>query len=211
MKKLNNYITERLKLTSKTSNYTCKPKNEQELHKILEERLKENKDADLNDIDVSEITYMGYKAFNNHYGLFEGLDPHNIKIDQWDVSNVTNMDHIFFSCRNLNCDVSDWDMSNVNSVSSMFENCVVFDCDLSNWNVRKITNMEYMFTCCERFKGKGLENWDVENVTDMKYMFWNCYQFNNDLNCWNTKNVKRLECMFSGCRILNKEPKWYKR
>ena len=90
MKNLNNYIIERLHITKKTSIYNYFPKTKEELRKILEERLTKDKNADLNDIDVSQITNM--------FELFYKLDPHNIDISNWDVSNVTNMSYMFLNC-----------------------------------------------------------------------------------------------------------------
>ena len=118
MKNLDNYITEKLHINKNTSIYNYFPKTKEELRKILEERLTEDKDADLNDIDVSEITNMGVSE--DLYGLFEGLDPHNIDISEWDVSKVNNMRYMFYRCYNFNCDLSKWDVSNVTDMHSMF-------------------------------------------------------------------------------------------
>ena len=90
MKTIFNYIQEKLNISSK---YTCKPKDRFELKNIIEERLKKDKDADLNDIDVSGITNMNL--------LFWTLDPHNIDISEWDVSNVKDMNFMFFRCTSL--------------------------------------------------------------------------------------------------------------
>ena len=77
-----------------------------ELRELMEDRLKKDKNADLNDIDVSNIKYME--------GLFVGLDPHNIKIDKWDVSKVTDMGGMFSYCRNFEGKgLENWDVSNV--------------------------------------------------------------------------------------------------
>ena len=183
MKTLDNYITERLKLTSKTSRYSCQPKSFNELRDILEKRLKEDKNADLNDIDVSKIINMGWKGFRANKGLFEDLDPHDIDISEWNVSKCTNMNSMFCSCENFNCDLSNWDVSNVE-------------------------DMNHMFTCCEHFKGKGLENWNVENVTDMSGMFYNCVNFNANLSKWNVSNVEYMNSMFYGCKSLKNKPTW---
>ena len=148
MKKLNNYITERLKLSSKSNTYTCKPKNRLELREILKERLAKDKDADLNDIDVSEITNFVVIVGGSATGLFEGLDPHNIKIDQWDVSNVTDMFSLFYECENFNCDLSNWNVSKVTNMDYMFDGCEKFNCDLSNWNVSNVKFMDSTFDYC---------------------------------------------------------------
>ena len=111
MKTIDTYINEKLNL----SKYTCKPKDRLELKKIIEERLKEDKDANLNDIDVSDITDM--------HNLFYQLDPHNIDISEWDVSNVKDMLGMFYDCENFNSDLSEWDVSNVKDMDFMFDGC----------------------------------------------------------------------------------------
>ena len=179
MKNLDNYITERLKLTS-DSLYTCKPKDKFELMQIIEDRLKQNKDADLNDIDVSKITDMSYLFWD-----FADLDPHNIKIDKWDVGNVTKMNKMFYNCKNINVDVSEWDVSSVKDMELMFNNCQNFDSDLSGWNVSKVEYMKFMFYNCGKFKGKGLEKWNTKNVKEMEFMFDYCYSMDRLPNWYN--------------------------
>ena len=79
--------------------YNYFPTSKKQLRQIIINLLNERgKDADMNDIDVSNITDMS--------NLFDGLDPHNIDISKWDVSFVTNMMSMFFNCDNFNCDLS---------------------------------------------------------------------------------------------------------
>ena len=151
------------KANNKT-NYTVQPKTKDELKEIIKDTFK-IKQYDLNFIDTSKITDMSE--------LFININ-HNFDVSKWDVSNVTNMNHMFFYCKNFDCDLSNWDVSNVTDMNSMFAFCNKFDCDLSNWDVSNVTCMYRMFFCCENFKGKGLENWDVSNVTDMASMFFRC-------------------------------------
>ena len=131
MKRIDNYIIEKLKIgkTFKIK-YTCQPENKDELRAILEERLAEDKDADLNDIDVSKITDMGFDKDNT--GLFEDLDPHDIDVSQWNVSNVEDMGGIFWGCENFNCDLSNWNVSDVINMRHMFNGCKKFNSDLSD-------------------------------------------------------------------------------
>ena len=104
MKTINNYIQEKLNL----SKGIIKPKFKDEIQWIIKERLQKDKNADLNDIDVSGIKDMSY--------LFTGVNPHNIDISEWDVSNVKNMFNMFNYCDNFNCDLSEWDVSNVTNM-----------------------------------------------------------------------------------------------
>ena len=150
MKSLVNFIQEGLKLGSskiKSEEYTEHPKIKDELRDILIERLPDDPNADLNDIDVSAITDMSY--------LFAGLDPHNIKIDRWDVSNVINMTSMFNGRKNFNADISGWDVKNVTYMNYMFDGCKKFDQDLSSWQLPNITyNTRYL---------KAFANTPIEN------------------------------------------------
>ena len=116
MKKLNQYITEKLRINKDSIKYHYYPKNKKELRSLIQKLLKERgNDTDLNDIDVSNITDMSE--------LFKDLDIHNIDISEWDVSNVENMEYMFFGCENFNSDLSNWDVSNVKYMGHMFYEC----------------------------------------------------------------------------------------
>jgi len=139
MERISTYISEKLRVT-KSNKYSCRPKTKKELRKILEERLSKDKDADLNDIDVSLVEDMSY--------LFYRLDPHKIDISQWDVSNVKNMEGMFYNCNEFNSDLSQWDVSSVTNIGYMFYNCKNFNSDLSQWDVYKVKYMSNMFNGC---------------------------------------------------------------
>ena len=144
MRQINDYITEKFKINSKTvksNNYTCQPQTRTELIETLEKRLKEDKNANLNDIDISKVWDMS--------SLFSesatNLDPHNIDISEWDVSHVKNMRSMFYDCENFNCDLSKWDVSNVKDMSMMFYGCESFDSDLSKWDVSNVNSSNIVF------------------------------------------------------------------
>ena len=144
MKTIDNYINEKLNLS--VHKYTCEPKNVIELAEILNKRIKKNEDADLNDIDISNLTDMRW--------AFSGLDPHNIDISEWDMSNITMTSGMFYGCRNFNCDLSGWDVSNVKDMRYMFEGCEKFNCDLSDWDVSNVKDMHNIFKECTSLKNK---------------------------------------------------------
>ena len=152
MKNLNNYIFEKLNIKDIKRQYNYFPKTKGELRQILEERLKEDQDADLNDIDVSEITNMK--------DLFGHLAPHNIDISEWNVSNVKDMRFAFASCVNFNSNLSKWDVSNVKDMSHMFYDCQNFNADLSKWDVSNVNDMGDIFYACTSLK--NMPSWYKE-------------------------------------------------
>lgn len=215
MKSINNYISEALiKKDTKINIYNYFPKNIHELRKIIEERLEDNPNANLNDIDVSKITSFCDTTRGKYKdrGLFEDLDPHKIDISNWDVSNVTSMRHAFFDCHNLECDVSMWNVSNVTTMSNMFHDCWLFDCDLSRWKVTNCESFFGMFVRCYEFLGKGLDKWDISNAEDVAHMFNGCNKLNINLSNWRINAIEEWHNMFNKCETMIKNnliPDWY--
>ena len=121
------------------------PKTRDELIEYIKEQLKiQGPDANLNIIDVSEITDM--------QSLFFRLYPHNIDISKWDVSKVEDMSGMFVGCEKFNSDLSKWNVSRVKYMSYMFSGCKNFNSDLSKWDVSKVKTMNYMFNGCKSLK-----------------------------------------------------------
>ena len=205
--------------------------NEDLKNKILE-LYKEQGEGET--LDVSSLTNC--IKCNDFSSIFQGYDrvKHIIGLEDWDVSEVTNMNHMFEGCENFNCDLSNWDVSNVEDMRSMFSDCINFNSDLSNWDVSNVKNMhsifwdcthfnsdlskwdvsnvedmESMFLGCENFNS-DLSNWNVSKVEDMYNMFWGCTNFNSDLSKWDVSNVEDKEGMFDGCKSLKQIPSWYK-
>ena len=127
MKQINKYIQERLHINKDTSNYyNYHPKTKEELKKLVNNLIKERgNEADLNDIDTSEITDMSYMFT---YSKFNG------DISNWDVSKVKNMGYMFWdsSFTGKNGDLSNWDVSNVKNMSYMF-NCSPLEKNPPKW------------------------------------------------------------------------------
>ena len=121
MKSLKNYIQEKLVIKkNKATNYKYFPETKEELREIIENRIKEEgSKVNLNDIDVSNITYMS--------DLFEdfSLSDFSGDISTWDISNVTNMSSMFVECVVFNQDISNWDVSKVKNSENVFSNCPI--------------------------------------------------------------------------------------
>ena len=78
-------------------------------------------------------------------------------------------------------EINNWDVSNVTDMERMFGSAESFNQPLNNWNVSKVTHMSYMFEYAESFN-QPLNKWNVSNVEDMEDMFNNAESFNQPLH-----------------------------
>ena len=196
------------KPVNRQSKYEYYPKNNMELRDTIIDLLRHGI-TDLNCIDVTKVTNLSW-VFSYVNNIIPVKD---IDISEWDVSNVINMNCMFYKCKEFNSDLSKWDVSKVTNMYSMFNDCEEFNCDLSNWNVSNVTNMLGMFFNCTEFVS-DISKWDVSKVKYMTSMFFNCKKFNSDLSKWDVYNVANMISMFDDCDTLiknNKIPIWYKR
>ena len=132
------------------------------IRQLVENAIEEHGvDADLNFIDVSQVTNM--------YALFEYSDFCG-DVSAWDVSRVTNMDSMFYCARMFNCDISDWDVRNVINFNYMFQGADVFNQPIRTWKTEKAEHMKQMFYDADKFE-QDLTNWQVDNVVEHSLMF----------------------------------------
>ena len=214
MKHLNTYITEYIvkkklnKFIDSEDHYEYTPKTKMELLDNIQE-LFDKGETDLNCIDTSAITDMSH-LFDSYFNKMPDI-KFNFDISGWNVSNVTNMQDMFFNCKYFDCDLSKWDVSNVTNMHSMFINCYKFTGKgLENWNVSNVENMCNIFRNCNIFTGKCIENWDTHSVENIKAAFFDDENFNADLSKWNISKVKSTLNLFKGCENFNGEwiSKW---
>jgi surface protein len=119
-------------------------------------------------------------------------------INNWDVSNVTNMGYMFGSCYSFNDDIGNWDVSNVVNMEQMFNGSSFNNggsSSINNWNVSGVTNMEGMFI--GSLFNQPISGWNVSNVQIMGTMFSNA-PFNQPIGNWDVSNVLFMAGMFGG-------------
>lgn len=127
---------------------------------------------DLSFVDTSLMTDMS-EVFNQALGWmnsdlvieFEMFEGYYFKIDNWDVSNVTNMSGMFEDLE-FEADLSEWDVSNVINMCGMFSGCGRFNSDLSGWNTSKVEDMYGMFHENYCFDADAITNWDTSGLKD---------------------------------------------
>ena len=205
MKEFNLYIQEKLKInsSSKISNYDYVAKNKVDLYNYINPIIHKNNNANLNNIDVSNITDMS--------DLFSGfgVSVGHIDISKWNVSNVENMSGIFLDCINFDCDLSKWDVSNVKDMSYMFSGTNINGKSIENWDVSNVEDMKLMFSECNNLNC-DLSKWDVSNVENMKWMFsYSKNSYIKGLDNWKLNEKCNYHSMFSKSSITI--PKWYKK
>ena len=107
------------------------------------------------------------------------------KIQDWDVSQVTNMTAAFEDKINFNGDISAWDTSSVTNMRQMFTRARAFNQSLNNWDVLSVVggNFNFMFYEADVFN-QPLSNWDVSSATNMAQMFNGASTYNQDLSGW---------------------------
>ena len=126
-----------------------------------------------------------------------------------DTSLITDMSHLFSGSGRMDFSgIEDWDVSNVTDMSFMFFDAKYFNQPLNSWNVSKVENMWGMFSGAKSFN-QPLDSWNVSKVTDMECMFENAKYFNQPLDSWNVRKVKNMEHMFLNTK-LKSIPKWYR-
>jgi hypothetical protein len=98
----------------------------------------------------------------------------NGDISKWDVSNVINMDGMFYFS-NFNGDISQWNVSNVECMSYMFSYSK-FTNDLSNWTPYKLEKMSCAFLGAKCFHPYWA---DYENIDERKLVIDNYVEKKN--------------------------------
>ncbi len=139
----------------------------------------------------------------NMYGVFSQTTVFNETIEHWNVGNVTDMGSMFQSAGSFNQPIGGWNVSKVTNMSGMFNNARAFNQTIENWDVSKVTSMLQMFTDATTFN-QPIGNWDVGNVINTGDMFNNATAFNQPIGDWDVSNVTNMNGMFANATAFNK-------
>ena len=72
--------------------------------------------------------------------------------------------------KQFNADLSRWDVSNVTDMQAIFFHAESFNCNLSSWNVEKVKNMMSMFSGAKKFDNNTIKGWRLKGK-ETSYMF----------------------------------------
>ena len=131
--------------------------------------------------------------------FFQSSNLNQIKLDNLETSNVTNMSQMFVQNKNLiQLNLSNFDTSRVTTMSQMFYGCSsLTNLDLNSFNTTNVTNMSMMFSMdlmsSDYMKLENIvfgKNFNTSKVTTMSQMFYGCDNLIRlDLTSFDTSNI----------------------
>lgn len=152
-----------------------------------------------NDPDVSKWDVSNVKDMN---GMFWNASSFNQPLDQWNTSNVADMYEMFSGASSFNQPLNNWNVSNVENMEKMFYKASSFNQPLKEWNTVKVENMNSMFSEASSFN-QNINSWNTSKVKYMSGMFNRATAFNQPLNSWDVSNVENMQNMFNQASSFN--------
>ena len=150
MKALSEYVSEQFLIGNdnvKIQDYDYHPMNKNELSKIIDQKIYDNR---VNKEDV-------------------------INMNDIDTSRIVDFTMLFYNRSDIkNIDISDWETGKVKSMKNMFAGCINLESigDISNWEVKNLKYMQNAFAFCKNLKDVGdLDKWKISSTTNIDNAF----------------------------------------
>jgi len=105
------------------------------------------------------------------------------EIEDWVVSQVTDMSNLFRDNEDFNDDISGWDVCSVIDMTHMFDGATTFNRDLSEWDMHNVTDMRYMFYKAAVFM-YPMEGWHIDAQAYLINMFLDSSVGRDQLPAW---------------------------
>ena len=164
----------------------------------------------------TEKVYLNTDSRRMFFSLYDYIQPlHDyiqtlrnvldIDLSNFDTSQVTDMDEMFYQMYNLtSLNLSNFDTSKVTNMSSMFCGMSrLTSLDLSSFDTSKVTNMDHMFSNTYNLTTLDLSNFNTSKVTDMQWMFNGMDNLTTlNLSNFDTSKVTNMSSMFYGMSRL---------
>jgi surface protein len=151
---------------------------------------------------ISTLEIYGDLVLINPKNMFKKGIISKILTHRGTIKLIGDCSGMFEECGYFNCDINDWDVSECTNMSKMFSALElvdwnggerdlyyksVFNSNLSKWDVSNVTDMSGMFLNATEFNS-DISEWDTSQVTDMSEMFYNS-QFNSNISKWDVSKV----------------------
>lgn len=122
----------------------------------------------------------------------------------WDLSEVINMQGVFYSSSIQSVDFSGCNLTKVEDMSYAFAGCMsLTDINLINIDTYNVVNFEAMFHSCIALTELDVTMFDTINCKNFSLMFNSCQSLTAlDLSNFNTSNATNVSYIFEGCSLL---------
>ncbi|WP_429960512.1 BspA family leucine-rich repeat surface protein [Enterococcus sp. AZ012] len=148
--------------------------------------------SNLEKLDTSAVTDMGW-MFASTSKLVSGSEG----MSNWNTSNVTSMNAMFFNSGFTSLEIGNWDTGNVTNMNKIFSSSKATSINLQYWDLSKVTDLT------EGFQGVVanlyLNRLDTGEVTSMRALFQNStitFMPGADITSINTSNVTDMSYMY---------------
>lgn len=142
------------------------------------------------------------------------------------TGNYNNLSGIFSGNPDFNQDLSEWVLwpfsTHPTTLASMFENCTQFDSYVEKkqvtikdengdditvdaWDTIRVQNASRTFKDCMNFLGNGIYTWfpSGSSNTTLAEFAKGAFNFNANVNSWDTSNVQYMNQTFESCGNFN--------
>ena len=129
--------------------------------------------VDVSNLSTSLVTNMkgmfaGACVSGQHYRSFVNI----VGLENFDVSNVTNVGLMFLEIREESIDLSNWNTSKLFNLDSMFRYAFeIQSINLSGWDTSNITNINWSFGYCFKLIYLNIDTFDFNKITNMDSPF----------------------------------------
>ena len=154
--------------------------------------------------DYNNITLIFEDPIISCSNMFKNLiNITEINLENFDMSEVTNMFSMFSGCSNLEKINfgNNLDTSSVSNMNYLFQDCKnLKSIDLSNFDTSNVVYIDNIFSGCKSIKSIDLSNFNTSKIEGTYYLFSNCFELISiDLSSFETSHFSSFQAMFSGC------------
>lgn len=154
----------------------------------------------ISDWDVSAVTAMDWLFSSQLHLHADGFDEpiaesatFNEDLSGWNVTQVANMESMFYEATAFNQPIGDWDVSNVTNFKNAFRGSA-YNQPLNDWDLGSAQLIVGMFNGAAY--NQPLDAWVFPNVNSLENLFKGS-AFNQPLNSWDVSGIINMNSTFA--------------
>lgn len=160
-----------------------------------------NEDILLNEKTLKGIDQFDTSNVTDMERVFEGTGFETINLSNFNTKKVTKFIGMFMNTSSLKKIIGNFDTSSATDLRAMFEDSTITDftdLNISDWDTSKVTNFNQMFYGTQFSSYDFVNDWDVSSGTDFGEMFTRCPNLTTaSTSSWNMPKATNLSSMFN--------------